>query len=121
MKWFFQYNFRSQLYYLAVGGLMHLFVGKLYPQFVDVESDIGMVVNREVNEKVFSHSIDVVQPHLHLMLLGSDITAFGRRVPHLRAKLYISSVDIDTAGFLYAVCSEGITVLSVTASVRRVV
>lgn len=30
---------------------MHLFVGKLYPQFVDVESDIGMVVNREVNEK----------------------------------------------------------------------
>ena len=82
----FQHHFRLQLDYLTVGSLMHLLVGELDAQFVNVEANIGTVIHREIEEEVVTDRIDVVQAHLELMLLGADIAVLRRRVPYFADK-----------------------------------
>ena len=71
---------------MGVGCLGQLLVSEFYPYLIDVETDIGLVLDGEVNEKIITDRIDVVQSHRHAVFPASHVAVFGRRVPYTPRK-----------------------------------
>ena len=77
----FQYHRRSKLDSLGVGGLGEFLVNELYPDLIDVETDVRLVLYGKVYEEVVPDRVYVVQAHHHTVCLGGHIPDSRRRVP----------------------------------------
>ena len=67
-----QQESRLQLYGLDIGSLLLFLILQLYTQLVYIKRKICLVLDREVNEEIFSYDIDIVQAHRELVLLGES-------------------------------------------------
>ena len=90
-----QYHRRSKLDSLGVGGLGEFLVNELYPDLIDVETDVRLVLYGKVYEEVVPDRRITIRCALvatFLILAGEFQIRLAKRV--------ISAVDIDTAGLL---------------------
>ena len=82
-----QHKGRLQFYGLDIGSLLLFLVLQFYTQLVYIEGEIGLVLDRKVDEEIFSYDIDIVQAHCKLVLLGESAVVAIRKAPALNALL----------------------------------
>ena len=96
----FQYHRRSKLDSLGVGGLGEFLVNELYPDLIDVETDVRLVLYGKVYEEVVPDRVYVFRRiTIRCALVATFLILAGEFQIRL-AKRVISAVDIDTAGLL---------------------